>query len=71
MGRRTSTGKAPDVVNCRGCDWHYEGMNGLGLAAQHHDRTGHTVDVDTFGFVTYGDPAAPDLHDAPRTEGDG
>lgn len=30
-------------TRCRDCGWEYEGRNALGLAAQHHDRTGHLI----------------------------
>ena len=41
------------AVWCEDCEWHTFGKNGLGNAAQHHDRTGHTVRVDVEGQVTY------------------
>ncbi len=41
-------------VECDGCDFAPpEGRNGLGLAAKHHDRTGHSVRVECFGSVQY------------------
>jgi len=40
-----------------GCDFHVDGTrNGLGLAAQHYDRTGHAVRVETCRVVYYGRP---------------
>lgn len=38
---------------CQDCGWATRGKNGLGLAAQHHDRTGHTVSTDVKGIVQY------------------
>ncbi len=40
-------------VTCDGCDWKTIGKNGLGLAAQHHDRTDHSVHVTVEGGVSY------------------
>lgn len=40
-------------VHCEDCDFETSGKNGLGNAARHHDRTGHTVNVDVSGNVTY------------------
>ena len=40
-------------VECRDCGWKVEGKNGLGLAAQHHDRTGHTIVTEVEGTVSY------------------
>lgn len=41
-------------VSCE-CGWTYDGRNGLGLAAQHHDRTGHEVQVEQTICVIYGE----------------
>lgn len=38
---------------CEECGWRTEGKNGLGVAAQHHDRTGHSVRVEVSGGVSY------------------
>jgi hypothetical protein len=40
-------------VKCRHCDWEYWGRNGLGLAAKHHDKYNHSVDVEVMGGVSY------------------
>lgn len=41
-------------AECLGCDFLVEWTkNALGLAAQHHDRTGHSIEVDIEGGVTY------------------
>lgn len=41
------------LARCHGCDWTQNGKTALGLAAQHHDRTGHSVYVDVEGHVSY------------------
>lgn len=41
------------TVSCEDCGWELSGKNGLGLAAQHHDKYGHTVHVQIVGSVTY------------------
>lgn len=40
-------------VECQDCGWKTAGRNGLGLAARHHDRTGHTVHTEVGGRVEY------------------
>jgi len=40
-------------AKCRDCGWQSSGKNALGIAAQHHDRTGHSVDIDVSGCVAY------------------
>jgi hypothetical protein len=47
------------LVECRGCSWTSSGLNGVGTAAQHHDRTGHVVAVSITRLVIFGDPDAP------------
>ena len=42
---------------CDDCGWECFAKNALGIAAQHHDRTGHTVIVETQGSVTYASEA--------------
>jgi len=44
-------------ARCQDCAWETCGKNGLGNAAQHHDRTGHTVSTDVSGNVMYCDDA--------------
>lgn len=51
--RNTWSGTVSLIVNCDGCGWQYEGKNGLGLAAQHHDRYGHSIHVDIYTVVSY------------------
>ena len=38
---------------CADCGWELFAKNALGLAAQHHDRTGHNVNVEIHGHVSY------------------
>jgi hypothetical protein len=45
-------------ARCDDCEWEVFSRNSLGLAAQHHDRTGHTVHANSTVGVTYGTPAA-------------
>lgn len=40
-------------VTCRDCGWEYDGANGVGLAAKHCDKYGHTVDWDSTLSGTY------------------
>lgn len=47
---------------CRSCMWTTFERNGKGLAAQHHDSTGHIVEVHESITTFYGEDAA----DQPR-----
>jgi len=42
-------------AHCEDCNWALKAVNALGLAAQHHDRTGHSVSVEVNGHVSYCD----------------
>lgn len=42
------------AARCEGCEWFASAANAQGLAAQHHDRSGHTVLVDIERSVRYG-----------------
>lgn len=42
MARHTWTGLVDALAECQECGWTVNSRNSLGLAAQHHDRTGHT-----------------------------
>ncbi len=53
--RPTQTGLLGIVASCTGCGWVCQTRNGLGLAAQHYDRTGHTVHIEITRVVIYGD----------------
>jgi hypothetical protein len=41
---------------CWGEQYHWHGPNAQGLAAQHHDRTGHPTWVEVNMMVYYGEP---------------
>lgn len=41
------------VAHCQDCGWECEARNALGLAAQHHDKTKHTVHVDLYKTIVY------------------
>ncbi len=43
------------TAECQGCDWWADGANGQGIAAQHHDRTGHVVRVEVTRTIYYGE----------------
>ena len=50
------TGSFTDYnAQCGECDWHASTRNALGLAAQHHDRTGHFVRIEMYRVVFYGE----------------
>ncbi len=53
MKRRNTKTDLGYEARCWDCGWAVRGRNGLGLAAQHHDRTGHTVQINVFGVVVY------------------
>lgn len=53
MKRRNTETDLGYEAKCRGCGWGVYGKNGLGLAAQHHDRTGHSIQIDIKGVVVY------------------
>ena len=65
--RVTRTGCLEQAAHCYGCDWEYaNSKNGLAMAAQHHDRTGHEVRVEIVNIVYYGDR---DEEEASQEEG--
>jgi len=67
--RETRTGCVHCVAICKDCGWEYQNhKNGLALAAQHHDRTGHTVHVEIGNVVIYGNPATGISSPAVRLE---
>lgn len=43
---------------CHGSDAHWFGGNAQGVAARHHDATGHTTWSDVYLSVRYGNDAA-------------
>lgn len=53
--QRESHVTRPDIiVECLGCGWTAYSRNGLGIAARHHDKTGHSVRVEISRVVYYG-----------------
>jgi len=44
------------TADCQDCDWEAYRRNALGLAAQHHDRTGHHVIATETWSVQYALP---------------
>ena len=52
--RRTSRGGLVHVYGyCLECDFHVGSKNGVGLAAQHTDRTGHKTCVETGYAISF------------------
>jgi hypothetical protein len=54
--KRKKTTKITAKAECRECKWTADHANAMPLAAQHHDRTEHTVDVEQHMELVYGDP---------------
>lgn len=52
--RETWSGLLAVFAECENCGWTTHARNGLGLSAQHHDRTGHVVSVEQTIHVRYG-----------------
>lgn len=40
-------------ARCQDCDWRQAGKTALGLAAIHHNRSGHTVCIEGHSGITY------------------
>lgn len=60
MSRPTYSGCLEQLVFCDTCDpsgdvVYANRKNGLAWAAQHYDRTGHTVSVEITNVVRYGE----------------
>lgn len=53
--RKTRAGVVHIEAHCDACDFAQYARNAQGLAAQHHDKTGHTVRVEKVTHITYGD----------------
>lgn len=68
VSREKSSSLDAVAAACRECGWHSNERNALGAAAQHHDRTGHTVRVEQLTTVTYGDAAKDDGSPLPNSE---
>lgn len=49
---------------CRQCGFAQYKNNAMGLAAQHHYRTGHTVDVDLYNYHVFGDRDEQAFHES-------
>lgn len=43
------------AARCLGCPWAQDGNTAQGLAARHHDQTGHQVEVFIDRTIVYGD----------------
>jgi hypothetical protein len=54
--RRRASGVLDATAVCVDCEWFVRTSSALGLAAQHHDRTGHTVECQQTIGVRYGEP---------------
>lgn len=53
-GRSRKSGVIHAYAECQTCGVVYDSRNALGLAAQHHDKTGHTINTEQCISVTYG-----------------
>lgn len=54
--RRVTTTETERVAaTCATCGFAADKVNGLALAALHHDRTGHEVRIELVTIVVYGD----------------
>lgn len=51
---------------CHGHEAHWTGKNAQGVAARHHDATGHTVWVEVFMNISYGARPSPKTNDDNR-----
>lgn len=51
--------------DCFGSDAHWFSANAQGLAAQHHDRTGHVTWVEVHMTVYYGEEGKKDSDEPP------
>ena len=58
VARGTATTLSEVLAECQGCAWTSTTRNSLGLAARHHDATGHVVRTDVTRTVVYGDTDA-------------
>ncbi len=59
MSRQTNTVTTIEA-QCGTCTWASELPNAVGVAAIHHDKTGHVVNVHVARTITYGDPSTPE-----------
>ena len=66
MGRVTYTSCVDQCAFCQECGWQYSNRaNGLALAAKHHDKTGHRVNIDIYNLVCYGEKPTVAPRDTP------
>lgn len=54
--RRPTNSSIPHYdARCQDCEWEQGKRNAVGLAAQHHDKTGHTVTIEVEKVIVFGD----------------
>ncbi len=51
---------------CRNCGFYQSAKNAMGLAAQHHNKYGHTVDVESGYWNCFGDSNDREFHDSDK-----
>ena len=66
--RPTKSGMLDANAYCCDCDWEAGTRNAQGIAAQHHDRTGHDVHVNITNVVLYGCPGGHGAKGSQRGE---
>lgn len=55
MSKRSHDAKVLSAkAECQQCHWRADAKNAQALAAQHHDRSGHRVRVETTTRIDYG-----------------
>jgi len=59
--RETRSGVTDASAICVDCSWSADGRNAIGIAAQHHDRTGHSVEWQQIITGCYGPERSTDL----------
>lgn len=63
----TSRDVKAGCFECHGGTAHWWAKNAQGVAARHHDATGHTTWVDVYLSVRYGEDSGSELVDKPVT----
>ena len=58
-GRTYVTGITAGCFQCKGSDAIWTSANALGVAARHHQATGHTTWCDRIMVTRYGDDTPP------------
>lgn len=53
MASRKLGGLLSVMAFCDDCEWEQGARNGMGLAAQHHYKTGHTTHVESSYTMTF------------------